>query len=144
MLTGINHITLAVSDLQTSIRFYQEILGMKLHTKWDRGAYLECGELWLCLSLDHKRSFVNPETSDYTHFAFSIAEQDFDDFLLSLKQADILIWKINKSEGKSCYFLDPDGHKLEAHVGGLSERLEACRQAPYDGMVFFSSMHEKA
>jgi len=138
MLKGINHITLAVSDLQLSINFYEKILGMRLHAKWDRGAYLECGELWLCLSFDSQRSFVNPEASDYTHYAFAIEERDFEHFLLSLEEANVSIWKINKSEGKSCYFLDPDGHKLEAHVGGLSERLAACREKPYDGMVFFS------
>jgi len=137
MLKGLNHITLAISDLQTSINFYQKILGMKLHAKWDRGAYLECGELWLCLSLDSHRIFVDPEASDYTHYAFSIEEKDFDCFVLSLEEAEIVIWKTNKSEGKSCYFLDPDGHKLEAHVGGLSQRLEACEQTPYDGMFFF-------
>jgi len=138
MLKGINHITLAVSDLEASIYFYHKLLGMKLHTKWVGGAYLECGELWLCLSLDGQRSFVNPKSSDYTHYAFSIEEDDFEHFLLSLKCAGVTLWKSNKSEGKSCYFLDPDGHKLEAHVGGLSQRLAECRQKPYDGMVFFS------
>ena len=138
MLKGLNHITLAVSNMQASINFYQKVLGMKLHTKWGRGAYLECGELWLCLSLDNKRSFVNSEASDYTHYAFSIEEKDFEYFLLSLERAGVSTWKVNKSEGKSCYFLDPDGHKLEAHVGGLSQRLDACRQKPCDGMVFFS------
>ena len=138
MLKGINHITLAVSNLQGSIHFYQKLLGMKLHAKWDRGAYLECGELWLCLSLDGNRSIVNLETSDYTHYAFSIESEAFEQFLARLKGANVNFWKVNKSEGQSCYFLDPDGHKLEAHVGGLAERLLSCHQKPYDGMVFFS------
>jgi hypothetical protein len=33
--------------------------------------------------------------------------------------------------------VDPDGHKLEAHVGDLASRLAACRQRPYAGMKFF-------
>jgi len=138
MLKGLNHITLAVSDLQASIDFYRKLLGMNLHAKWNTGAYLECGELWLCLSFDENRSIVNTEMNDYTHYAFSIEEKDFELFQSILKLANVTFWKDNKSEGKSCYFLDPDGHKLEAHIGGLAQRLKACKQAPYEGMIFLS------
>jgi hypothetical protein len=50
----------------------------------------------------------------------------------------VLEWRENRSEGASFYFLDPDGHKIEAHVGDLVSRLEACRQRPYAGMKFFT------
>jgi hypothetical protein len=46
-------------------------------------------------------------------------------------------WKSNRSEGDSFYFLDPDGHQLEAHVGSLESRLAQCRLRPYAGMRFF-------
>jgi hypothetical protein len=46
-------------------------------------------------------------------------------------------WRQNRSEGDSFYFLDPDGHRLEAHVGSLSSRLARCREMPYAGMRFF-------
>ncbi|GKQ11290.1 hypothetical protein NUKP79_50110 [Klebsiella quasipneumoniae] len=36
------------------------------------------------------------------------------------------------------YLLDPDGHKLELHVGDLSSRLAQCREKPYSGMRFGS------
>jgi len=135
MLQGLNHLTLAVSDLQTSINFYHSLLGMNVRAKWNKGAYLECGNLWLCLSLDENRSFANPETSDYTHYAFTIEEKDFANFLSRLEQEKIPLWETNASEGNSCYFLDPDGHKLEVHVGGLSQRIEHCRSKPYEGMT---------
>lgn len=54
MLTGMNHLTLAVADLDRSLHFYQDILKMTLHTRWKYGAYLTCGELWICLSADPK------------------------------------------------------------------------------------------
>jgi hypothetical protein len=53
-------------------------------------------------------------------------------------------WKTNKSEGASHYFLDPDGHKLELHVGNLAQRLAACRAKPYKGMVFFGEDEQTA
>ncbi|EWD36864.1 hypothetical protein P837_04915 [Klebsiella pneumoniae UCI 34] len=49
MLSGLNHLTLAVSQLAPSVAFYQQLLGMMLHARWDSGAYLSCGDLWLCL-----------------------------------------------------------------------------------------------
>lgn len=45
----------------------------------------------------------------------------------------------NRSEGASFYFLDPDGHRLEAHVGDLASRLRTCREHPYAGMRFYPS-----
>ncbi len=40
MLDSLNHLTLAVSDLNRSVAFYHELLGLKLHACWDNGAYL--------------------------------------------------------------------------------------------------------
>ena len=137
MLNGLNHLTLAVSDIASSIGFYHHLLGLPLHARWDNGAYLRCGDLWLCLSLDAQRRYIAPQESDYTHYAFSIDENDFATFVARLTQAGVTSWKENRSEGESFYFLDPDGHKLEAHVGSLAQRLAACREKPYKGMVFF-------
>lgn len=137
MLSGLNHLTLAVSQLAPSVAFYQQLLGMTLHARWDSGAYLSCGDLWLCLSLDPQRRITPSEESDYTHYAFSISEADFASFAARLEVAGVAVWKLNRSEGASHYFLDPDGHKLELHVGSLDQRLAACREQPYKGMVFF-------
>ncbi|MBS6736472.1 MAG: FosA family fosfomycin resistance glutathione transferase [Enterobacteriaceae bacterium] len=137
MLNGLNHLTLAVSDIASSIGFYHHLFGLPLHARWDNGAYLRCGDLWLCLSLDAQRRYIAPQESDYTHYAFSIDENDFATFVARLTQAGVMSWKENRSEGESFYFLDPDGHKLEAHVGSLAQRLAACRAKPYKGMVFF-------
>ncbi|MEJ1867668.1 VOC family protein, partial [Escherichia coli] len=35
MLKGLNHLTLAVSDLASSLAFYQQLPGMRLHASWD-------------------------------------------------------------------------------------------------------------
>jgi len=129
MLTGLNHITIAVSDLERSLDFYITALGFKGHVKWKKGAYLSLGDLWFCLSVDKP-----DEKSDYSHIAFSISQQDFTDFSQKLIQLDIAQWKKNKSEGDSLYLLDPDGHKLEIHSGDLYSRLESIKHQPYEGL----------
>lgn len=50
MLTGLNHLTLAVRDLQRSLAFYRDVLQLNVEATWDNGAYLSLPGLWLCLS----------------------------------------------------------------------------------------------
>ena len=45
----------------------------------------------------------------------------------------------NRTEGASLYFLDPDGHKLEVHVGDLESRLRAARTKPGEGLELLES-----
>ncbi|MCK7543596.1 fosfomycin resistance glutathione transferase [Marinobacter bryozoorum] len=135
MVSGINHITLAVSDLERSFRFYTRVVGLKPVAKWSGGAYLLAGEGWVCLSLDAgKRSEPEPE---YTHIAFSVEKGSFNESAEAIRSHNVRIWKENQSEGDSLYFLDPDGHKLELHAGDLQTRLAALREQPYEGLELY-------
>ena len=137
MLKGLNHLTISVSDLNKSLDFYNGILEMELKAKWDEGAYLESGNLWLCLSVQTAQGLEKSAVRNYTHYAFTIEETDFECFKEKVLKSRTKIWKENKSQGKSIYFLDPDGHQLEAHVGNLKNRLESCKENPYRGMEFY-------
>ncbi len=120
---GLNHITLAVADLDRALAFYTDGLGLTLAKRWDTGAYLEAGTLWLCLSYDpDTRREPHP---DYTHIAFDVPQDEFQAAVRYVEAAGGRAWRDNKSEGDSYYFLDPDGHKLELHVGSLQSRLAA-------------------
>ena len=131
-IAGLNHVTLAVTDVKKSLAFYRDTLGCTVRAIWPEGAYLEAGSLWLCLSYDtHARLNPNP---DYTHIAFTVADADFP-CLSERLIAECAIWKDNESEGASTYFLDPDGHKLEIHVGSLSERLAYYQAHPEKGVI---------
>ncbi|WP_409365279.1 VOC family protein [Citrobacter portucalensis] len=46
MLTGLNHITIAMNDISRSFNFYVETLGFTPKAKWASGAYLCLGDLW--------------------------------------------------------------------------------------------------
>lgn len=118
---GLNHITLAVSELERSVRFYGEVLGIALVHRWPGGAHFDCGGTWLCLSPD--AAAADRPHPDYTHIAFSVSADDFAALAERLRLAGARIWKQNRSEGDSLYFLDPDGHRLEIHVGDLASRL---------------------
>ena len=132
MLKGLNHITIAVNDLDKSFSFYVDLLGMQPHAKWNKGAYLSLGELWFCLSFDE----ASP-SNDYSHIAFDISASNFPILKSQLLSAGIEQWKQNKSEGDSLYILDPNGHKLELHVGSLAKRLESLQTTPYDDLQLY-------
>jgi len=124
---GLNHLTLSVSDLSRSIAFYRDGLGLTLDAEWPEGAYLSVGNLWLCLSLD--AATRHGPSDEYTHIAFDVAAADFANIVERLTAAGSKAWRDNKSEGSSHYVLDPDGHKLELHVGNLESRLDHYRQS---------------
>ncbi|WFE73414.1 VOC family protein [Roseinatronobacter sp. S2] len=126
-ITGVNHVTLVVADLPRSVRFYCDVLGCELRAQWAQGAYLDAGTLWLCL--EHG----DPDArTDDTHLALSCPPDDFS-ALAQRIASNARQWKENRSEGESVYFLDPDGHKLELHLGDLASRLAHYRNSPPDG-----------
>jgi len=136
MITGLNHITLAIRDITESFVFYKEILGFKPLAKWPEGAYFLAGNIWLALQVDPQtRSEPLPE---YTHIAFSIKAEDFQKFCQKIKDAKVEIWQENWTEGDSVYFVDPNGHKLEVHASDLNSRLRIAKAKPWPGLKLFS------
>jgi catechol 2,3-dioxygenase-like lactoylglutathione lyase family enzyme len=129
---GLNHLTLAVADLDRSIAFYRDLLGCELRAHWADGAYLAAGPLGLCLS--HDPAAAEAARPDYTHYAFDVAEVHFAELSAKVRAA-ATIWKDNRSEGASLYFLDPDGHRLELHIGTLASRLDHYRANPSSGVT---------
>ena len=135
MIGGINHSTLAVSDLERSFAFYTGLLGCRPVARWSGGAYLTAGGIWLALIVDDKvRQAVR---SDYSHIALSCAAETFYALVSRLEAAGCAAWSANRSEGASYYFSDPDGHKLELHVGDLDSRLAHMKAAPWTDIEFF-------
>lgn len=69
MIKGINHITLAVTNIVKSYKFYKDILGLKPIVKWKNGAYFTTGDTWFALNRDSKVS--EAKRPDYSHIAFT-------------------------------------------------------------------------
>jgi catechol 2,3-dioxygenase-like lactoylglutathione lyase family enzyme len=135
MITGINHVTLSVRDVDESVAFYTETLGLTTLARWPKGAYLLAGSLWVALVLDGDvRTAPLPE---YTHIAFSVPPEQFEGLCGRIRASGAAIWQENWTEGESLYFLDPNSHKLEIHTSDLADRLRAARRDPWEGLELF-------
>jgi catechol 2,3-dioxygenase-like lactoylglutathione lyase family enzyme len=120
VITGLNHVTLSVSDIDRAINFYGDLLGFAIRLRGPASAYLEAGTFWLALVADSEvRRGPLPE---YSHLAFSVAPDDLQILKEILIRAGVAQWQ-EPATPHSFYFLDPDGHKLELHSGDLQSRL---------------------
>src|SRR5204863_5281703 len=105
MITGLNHITLAVKNIETSFAFYQDVLGFTPLCKWEGSAYFLVGNsdqldcLWFCLDRDPNRQ----ATTCNTHYAFSVSPENFQAMSKRIINSGATLYKENASPEESLY-----------------------------------------
>jgi catechol 2,3-dioxygenase-like lactoylglutathione lyase family enzyme len=119
-LQQIDHVALTVTELEKSIAWYQDVLGLerRYQEAWgDCPAMLCAGST--CVALFPLRS---PESSARTsgsaqpamrHLAFRATYADLLEAEKNLQERGILFEFQNHQIAHSIYFADPDGHQLE-------------------------------
>ena len=118
MAIQLNHTIVYSSDRARSARFLAGILGLPAPVRF--GPF-EVVELDNGVSLDFAAAdgAIHPQ-----HYAFLISEADFDKVFGRIREQGLAYWadpshrrpnEINHNDGgRGVYFLDPDGHYLEA------------------------------
>ncbi|WP_461094188.1 FosB1/FosB3 family fosfomycin resistance bacillithiol transferase, partial [Staphylococcus aureus] len=126
-----NHITYSVSNIAKSNEFYRDILGADILVESETSAYFNLGDIWL--ALNEEKNIPRSEIKySYTHIAFTISDNDFEDWYIWLKENEVNILEGRDRDirdKKSIYFTDLDGHKLELHTGSLEDRLNYYKEA---------------
>lgn len=125
MVSGLNHLTLAVADLDRSLAFYTGLLGFRPRARTSHSAYLEAGAFWLALVVDDSPGF-KAVPNGYSHIALTVPIGELGGMRERLMESGVRCWQ--ESERKdSFYFCDLDDHQLELHAGDLESRLSETR-----------------
>ena|ERR1051325_1946877 len=113
LLLGIRHVALNVRDVERSIRFYSDVLGMKLEWMPDaENAYLTSGQD--NLALHQLPDGTQPGTTQLVHHIGFVVKrpQDVDEWAKRLQDHGVAIAqepKTHRDGARSFYFHDPDG-----------------------------------
>ncbi len=144
MISGINHVTIAVSNLDQCFAFYHEILGFKaLAKRRKQSAYLLSWSDWIVLVQDENvEGLTSPKS--YAHLAFSVAEGDLLKMSEKIRKSGADVWQENSSPGESLYFLDPSGNPREIHCGDWKSRLQWLKDIPTDEVILYEQKNRNA
>ena len=123
-IKGICHFGLSVANLDESIRFYCEVLGLELSERREKDAFFQIGadDVLALIQYPHSTERFNLEVRPknwgkaFTHFGLTAdSMQAVFDFQKHLKTHEVNIVKeaYERWDGGSLYFLDPNGYTLE-------------------------------
>ena len=121
---GILESSLYVSDLPSSVRFYQETFGFSIISEFgERGCAMHAGtrQILLLFKKGASRAISSPHDGDgELHLAFAIATAELPNWESLLQNRGISVEEKRKWEagGWSLYFRDPDRHLLELATPG--------------------------
>jgi len=120
---GLVHFSLPANDVEESLRFYTDILGMNFRGNvGPNGRCVVAGDVNVILVGREKprpTDEMHQQNGSLCHQAFTVSSEDFDRALESFMEHGVRIdgeveWrKTGTFNGRSLYFFDPTGNRLE-------------------------------
>jgi catechol 2,3-dioxygenase-like lactoylglutathione lyase family enzyme len=127
-LEGIDHVALAVRDVELSAKWYIDVLGFeRKHEGMWNGTPVFIGQGATAIALFPARNHDSKTTArtakiDMLHLAFRADRRNFLAAQKELKEGGIRFEFQDHEISHSIYFRDPDGHQLEITTYDLQHR----------------------
>ena len=118
-LDGIDHVALAVRDVELSARWYCDVLGLerRYQEAWgNHPAVVGIGTTSLALfpvAGPSPQPRPGRDVLTMRHLAFRASRREFDQARTTLAARGMAIEQQNHGIAHSIYFHDPDGHEIE-------------------------------
>lgn len=123
-IKGICHFGLSVSDLDESVRFYTDVLGLTMSERREKDAFFPvgAGDVMALIQYSGGAARFDEEMRPknwgkaFTHFGLAAGSvEEVFEFQDHLKACGVRIVKeaYERWDGASLYFLDPNGYTLE-------------------------------
>jgi catechol 2,3-dioxygenase len=105
---GIEEIAFEVKDLDRSVAFYENVIGLSLYSRGPQQAWFRVGQQSLAL-------FTKDRPGSGQHFAFLIPHDRAEEARRALVTQGFPEETMQQDDGLSIYVRDPDGNKIELY-----------------------------
>ncbi len=123
----IHHVAINVKDLQRSIDFFKDLVGLHVIDRDDHSAKLSIGDSEIVLFQLPSDINIPPGNKEehpasLNHIALEIHPALFEKYHRCLKDNGVTITfgPVKRRHGYALYFLDPDGNKIELFYSNVS------------------------
>ena len=120
---GVHHLALVCSDVEQTIRFYQELLGFPLVGMFENRDYAGSTHFFFDIGHDNLLAFFDfpglgleravEAVGGVQHIALSVGQEDFDALRGRLDAAGVEYLGPDRGLDRSMYLKDPDGIQIE-------------------------------
>jgi catechol 2,3-dioxygenase-like lactoylglutathione lyase family enzyme len=121
----VNELVLEVVDLEESVRFYTEVLGLPLIERWDHrdAVWVMAGDRTRIGLWRPQVGLAGGRGGVHVHYAMHLPEESYDAAVERLRGngLDVQEEVFEEDRGRAAYVTDPDGHVVELwtwDVGG--------------------------
>jgi catechol 2,3-dioxygenase-like lactoylglutathione lyase family enzyme len=116
-VSGVNELVLEVVDLDESVRFYTEVLGLPLVERWEHrdAVWVMAGEQTRIGLWRPQVGIAGGRGGVHVHYAMHLPEEQYDAAVERLggHGLDVHEEVFEGGRGRAAYVTDPDGHVVE-------------------------------